>query len=181
VVQTLDTLENQQKKWWKRLIHSKINQQSDKIAWYTQKSTKTMMKTLDTLEILISDLANPDGFLKVTWRKCDRGTRSQMKFSSVWCVCITFFGDFRMYHAFRLLCLWIFECIIICHYFLWVASQKVMKKHDTLENSQKKWLKSMIHSKINNKSYENAWYTRNFDQRPCKSWWVFKGHMTKVW
>ena len=131
------------------MIHSKINKTSVEIAWYTQNFEQRPCKSW--------------WVFKVTCPKWDRVARSQMKFSSVWCVCITLFGDFRMYHAFQSLCLWIFECIIICHYFLWVASQKVMKKHDTLENSLKKWLKSMIHSKINNKSYENAWYTRNFD------------------
>ena len=39
VVKTLDTLENQPQKWWKRLKHSKINKKSGENAWYIRKST----------------------------------------------------------------------------------------------------------------------------------------------
>ena len=40
-----------------------------------------------------------------------------IKISSVSCVCITYFVDFRVYHAFVSLCVLVFECIMLFHHF----------------------------------------------------------------
>ena len=79
VIQTYDTLENQQTKWCKRMIHSKFR------------------------------FANFECIMRLHHFFC--------WFSSVSCVCITCFVDFRVYHAFLSHFLLIFECIMPFHYF----------------------------------------------------------------
>ena len=143
------------------MIHLKINNKSDENAWYIRKSSNKVLQTHDTLEILICDLAKTDESFEVTWRKCDRVARSQIKISSVSCVGIILFVEFLVYHALWSHFLLMFECIIRFHHFLWVASKsygnawytrklttKVMKTHHIFENKQNKRCKRMIHSKF---------------------------------
>ena len=140
------------KKLWKHMIHWKINKKSNENVWYIWKSTKKVMQTLDTFEIVICDLTETNTFFEATWRKCDRVARSQIKISNASCVCIYFFVDFRLYQAFASLFCWFSNVFIMrFHYFVWVASKSnenawntrkstknVMNTHDTSENQQNK-------------------------------------------
>ena len=125
VMKTLDTFENQQKKWWKRLIHSKFwsaplqilmgfwrSHDESVIGLQGHRWNFRMYDAFASLCLLIFECIMCFYYF-FCW------------FSSVSCVFITFFVDFRVYHAFPL---------------LFVGRiKKVMEKHDTLENQQTKW------------------------------------------
>ena len=151
------------------MINLKKPQKSDRKAWYIWKSTKKV------------EILSRGGWLAASWQvdwlvgwpanwlpgwlaspkqsnlfpKSLKSRKSQKKstFSFENTRTMSFFMIFQMYHAFSL--------------FVWCDPKKVMKKHDTFGNSQKKWLKSMIHSEIIKKSDANAPYTRKFHLRPC--------------
>ena len=86
------------------MIQSKINNESNHNAWYIRKSTKKVMRTHDTLEIFICDLATLSHFRHVTSKNSLVFARSQIKISNVACVFITV--------------LLIFECLMRIHHFV---------------------------------------------------------------
>ena len=70
IIKTHDTLEKQQTKCWKRMIHLKINKQSNENAWYTKKNDLRPCKNR--------------WVFGVTWRKCDRGSRKRCDLTLSW-------------------------------------------------------------------------------------------------
>ena len=89
-------------KWWEGMIHSKINNKRDTNAWYTWKLTKKWCKRMIHSKFRFANWvyhAFASLFLLI-FECITRLHHLFCWFSSVSCVFITFFVDFRVYHAF---------------------------------------------------------------------------------